>query len=131
MDTNAIRFNLLFDEKNVLNGIRLLGIGHFEEEAFCFSFPFAMQKDKAEVLFEDKKLIFVQKETLEADELPDDADPSNMFFYAYPDSYEVELEPDMAKQLKLLLNAEGPYQDRSYSCEPMLAFGKGFTITAT
>ena len=82
-------FKILKDEKEKVNGFSLIAQPHTESEIFCGSFPKALVDGKANIKFEEEKILFEH--------------PTCRY---YPGTCAHELDKDEGAALQELLNSD-------------------------
>lgn len=61
MDMNDISFQIERDRNGKVAGFKLIGLGNTDAEAFCLSFPAAVNAGKGEIRFENSSIVFVHR----------------------------------------------------------------------
>jgi hypothetical protein len=123
MNKSAIRFEVLREDGKV-SGFSLRASGETEAEAFCYSFPSAVQTGRAEVNVEGRQIVFKH-----AGHRPDER-TGNILLYSDGGEFAAEVEEDDADALAQLLDLQGPYVGRQLHCSKVQAWGRGFELKA-
>lgn len=122
MDQTTIEFKVLRAGEEVI-GCSLVGCGETNAEAFCFSFPFALNKGKAKIRVEETSIRFTH-----SGYYPEQR--GNIMLVSDGGEYTANIERDDAVAIRQLLDLQGPYVGRKLTCSHVQAFAHGFELRA-
>jgi len=119
-----IKFEVKKNDKDIITGFSLLGLGDTNAESYCLSFLTAQANGNADIIFEDGFIVF-QHGGVSSQE-------ANQNYFVWGTSeggeFRTEITADDQKSLKDLLNLRGYYKDKQIRVTPELAWSKGFTL---
>jgi hypothetical protein len=121
-----VKFTINKDDASQISGFTLTGVGNTHSECFCLSFLIAQGLGKANVDFEDGKIVFNHNGVT----MEDSDDTFGIYTYHCGGVHSEDIEHEDEIAIKSLLNGSGEYARKSLSVRPVLSWGKGFTLTA-